>query len=109
MDARIEGMLKDGFLEEVQGLLERGFGADLPSMSAIGYREMVAVAQGRVTVEDALTQMKNSTHQFVRRQANWFKESDPSIHWFDAGTDCIPQIELLIQACDGWVLSEKTK
>ncbi|HWQ05268.1 MAG TPA: tRNA (adenosine(37)-N6)-dimethylallyltransferase MiaA [Longilinea sp.] len=107
VDARIEEMVKDGFLEEVKGLLEKGYKAELPSMSAIGYREMVAVALEKLSREATLTQMKSLTHQFVRRQANWFKQSDTAIHWFDAGMDCLLQIESLILTCDGWILSEQ--
>jgi tRNA dimethylallyltransferase len=107
VDARIEQMVKDGFLTEVKGLLEKGYGPELPPMSAIGYREMVAVAQGKISMDEALTQMKSLTHQFVRRQANWFKESDPAIHWFDADKDCISDIATLIQSGDEWILSKK--
>lgn len=109
VDSRIDDMVKDGFLEEVKGLLEKGNGVELPSMSAIGYREMVAVAQGRISMEEAVTLMKSLTHLFVRRQANWFKENDPNIHWFDAGNNCGPQIEALILTGDDWILSEKAR
>ncbi len=103
VDARIEAMLKDGLLDEARGLLAKGYSADLPSMSAIGYREMIAVEQGRMTLDEAVTEMKSLTHQFVRRQANWFKESDPNIRWFDAAEDCLPQMLDWIQSCQGWI------
>lgn len=86
IDARIEDMLASGFVDEVKCLLERGYSPDLPTLSAIGYREMVAYLQGGMTLEEAVAQMKRLTRQFVRRQANWFKESDASIHWFQAGS-----------------------
>lgn len=103
VDARIEAMLNDGLLDEARGLLEKGYAADLPSMSAIGYREMTAVVQGKMALPDAVTAMKSLTHQFVRRQANWFKESDPTIHWFNAAEDCLPRMVALIQSGDGWI------
>jgi len=109
VDARIDEMVSSGFLDEVKGLLEKGNGVELPSMSAIGYREMVAVARGRISMEEAVTLMTSLTHQFVRRQANWFKESDPTIHWVEAGKDCLPQIEALILTGDDWILSEKAR
>lgn len=103
VDARIEAMLAAGLQEEVQGLLARGYAPELPSMSAIGYREMIAVQQGKMTLAEAVTAMKSLTHQFVRRQANWFKESDETIHWFDAGGDCLPNILELIESGRGWI------
>ena len=82
VDERIEKMFADGLLDEVKGLLEQGYSPTLPSMSAIGYRECVSVVQGQMTVEQAKVEMRRMTRIFVRRQANWFKESDPSIKWF---------------------------
>lgn len=82
IDARIESMLAAGLLDEVRNLLERGYGRDLPAMSAIGYREIAAHLAGEISLEEAITQMKRLTRQFVRRQANWFNPADPQIHWF---------------------------
>lgn len=83
VDERIEKMFADGLLDEVKGLLERGYSPDLPSMSAIGYRECVGVIKGSMTLEQAKVEMRRITRVFVRRQGNWFKASDPKIKWFD--------------------------
>jgi tRNA dimethylallyltransferase len=85
VDLRIETMFARGLLNEVQSLIEKGYSPDLPGMSAIGYREAAAVLRGEMTLEGAKTQMKRLTRIFVRRQANWFKENDPHIRWFEAG------------------------
>jgi len=85
VDERIEAMFESGFLEEVQGLLAQGYSLELPPMSAIGYRECVRVIQGELTAEQAKVEVRRATRIFVRRQANWFKEEDPNIHWFYAG------------------------
>lgn len=82
-DERIEQMFRAGLLDEVQSLLDKGFTPDLPSMSAIGYKEVIAYLQGEITFEEARKLMKMHTHQYIRRQANWFKKSDPIIHWYD--------------------------
>ncbi len=84
IDQRIMMMIEQGLEQEVRLLLGKGYGAELASMSAIGYGEMAAYIQGRMSLEDAIVLMKRRTHAFVRRQANWFKETDPNIHWFDA-------------------------
>jgi tRNA dimethylallyltransferase len=96
VDARIESMFAAGLLEEVQGLLNSGISPDLPAMTSIGYRECVKVLQGRLTVEEAKMQMRRATRVFIRRQANWFKLDDPSIHWFEVGRVQIEEIEGLI-------------
>ena len=85
IDARIEAMFAAGLVDEVRRLLGLGYGPDLPSMSAIGYRECVRIVRGKMTVEQAKAEMRRATRIYVRRQANWFKESDPLIRWFNAG------------------------
>jgi tRNA dimethylallyltransferase len=75
-------MFANGFVDEVKSLLARGYSPALPSMSAIGYRECVKIAQGEISAAQAKVEMRRITRVFVRRQANWFKESDPRIRWF---------------------------
>jgi tRNA dimethylallyltransferase len=87
IDARIDGMFEQGLLREVKALLAKGYSADLPTMSAIGYRESVKILEGSLTEDEAKIQMRKSTRIFVRRQANWFKENDNTIKWFDAETE----------------------
>ncbi|MGB7874890.1 MAG: tRNA (adenosine(37)-N6)-dimethylallyltransferase MiaA, partial [Anaerolineales bacterium] len=87
VDERIEAMFEAGFVDEVRDLLDKGYSPDLPTMSAIGYRECVRVIEGQMSVEQAKVEMRRATRVFVRRQANWFKEDDPDIHWFDAGQE----------------------
>ena len=103
IDARIELMLENGFLDEVQALLNKGYSADLPNMSAIGYREMVAYLQGEMSLEDAVARMKRLTRIFVRRQANWFKADDPNIRWFDMGEDVVEQMIAYVKDEAGWI------
>ncbi|MBN2257438.1 MAG: tRNA (adenosine(37)-N6)-dimethylallyltransferase MiaA [Anaerolineaceae bacterium] len=87
IDQRIEQMIADGLVDEVKGLLARGYGAHLPSMSAIGYHEIGQYVTGQVGLDEAIILMKRRTRQFVRRQANWFKAADPRIQWFTVN-DC---------------------
>lgn len=103
IDQRIEQMVADGLLEEVRGLLSRGYGADLPTMSAIGYREMAEVVRGEITLDEAVARMKRQTRVFVRRQANWFKESDPNIHWFTARPGVENEILAWLSADPPWL------
>ena len=93
VDQRIEMMFANGFLEEVKGLLAKGYSPSLPTMSAIGYRECVRVIQGELTEEEARVEIRRATRVFVRRQANWFKETDPAIKWFLVEDRVINEIE----------------
>ncbi len=93
VDARIEAMFAAGLLDEVRRLLAKGYTPELPGMSSIGYRECVRVVRGEWSEAQAKTEMRRTTRVFVRRQANWFKLSDPQIHWFEAGKVSLEQIE----------------
>ena len=87
IDERIEAMFAAGFVDEVKSLLDKGYSPELPTLSAIGYRECIRVVNGQLSVEQAKVEIKRATRIFVRRQANWFKEDDPNIHWFEAGNE----------------------
>jgi tRNA dimethylallyltransferase len=90
-------MLEDGLVNEVRGLLAKGYSSDLPPLSAIGYREIIAHIQGKLTLEAAVTEMKRATRIYVRRQANWFKANDPDIHWLEANPQIVDQMEAIIR------------
>ncbi len=93
VDERIENMFSNGLLGEVQSLLARGYSPDLPSLSAIGYREAIAVLEKKITLDEAKMRMKRLTRVFVRRQANWFKMVDPKITWFEMGAGTSEVVE----------------
>ena len=104
VDLRIEQMFAAGLLDEVQDLLDTGYAPELPSMSALGYRECVAVLRGEISQDEAIMLMKRVTRVFVRRQANWFKNDDERIKWFNAGdAELFIQIEEEIRE---WVLKK---
>lgn len=98
IDERIEAMLAAGLVEEVQALLQKGYPPDLPTFSAIGYREIIAHLRGEISLEDAVMLIKRATRQFVRRQANWFKPTDPTIHWFNVDGQLAEKMEACIRA-----------
>jgi tRNA dimethylallyltransferase len=98
IDARIEAMFEAGLVSEVQVLLDKCYSPDLPTLSAIGYREVIDHLQGEISLEEAVVRMKRNTRQFVRRQANWFKEDDPEISWFKVGLQTVGEIEAVIRA-----------
>lgn len=100
VDIRIEQMFEAGMVDEVKGLLEQGFSTDLPSMSAIGYRETALYLQGEISLEEAKARMRQKTRQFIRRQANWFKADNPLIEWHTMSPDSIAPIR---ESIEGWL------
>ena len=92
VDQRIDAMFANGFIDEVRGLLAKGYSPSLPTMSAIGYRECIRVIHGELNEEQAKAEIRHATRVFVRRQANWFKESDPNITWFRVQDGVVDEI-----------------
>ena len=103
VDQRIDAMLAAGFLDEVRALLEKGYSPALPTMSAIGYREMVAYLRGEMSLDAAVAQMKRLTRRFVRHQGAWFREEDEQIHWFEVGPSTLDQVLVAAQAEANWL------
>jgi tRNA dimethylallyltransferase len=100
IDDRIDQMLERGLVDEVQALLDRGIEPDHPPMSAIGYRQIGDYLSGNGTLEEAVAEMHRLTRQFVRRQANWFKEDDPEIEWNEVGPELTGR---LIERIRSWI------
>jgi tRNA dimethylallyltransferase len=83
IDRRIDAWIAGGFVEEVRGLLERGYSPDLPSMSGLGYRELALTVRGELSLDRAVMRLKQATHQYAKRQMTWFGR-DQRIQWLDA-------------------------
>lgn len=73
IDRRFDAMLARGALEEVRKLLELGLDPALPAMKAIGVRELAAVIDGTISLEEASVRAKAATRQYAKRQSTWFR------------------------------------
>lgn len=93
IDLRVDQMVEAGFVEEVKGLLDKGFSPELSSMSAIGYRQIADYFAGNVALEEAIEETKRVTRKFVRRQMTWFKPNHPDIHWFEINPTVNHEVE----------------
>ena len=82
INARVDDMMKDGLLSEVEGLLNRGLGDALTSIQAIGYKEFIDVIEHGASLDDAVESVKRSTRRYSKRQRTWFKR-DPRIAWYE--------------------------
>jgi len=73
IDARCKAMIDAGLLQEMRDLADRGYGPELRSMKALGYRHMVPVVQGADILSNALAAMQRDTRRFARRQKTWLR------------------------------------
>ena len=94
IDERVDRMIERGFVEEVRGLLARGFPLSLPSMSSLGYQEIGRYLNGELDLPEASQQIKYTTHRFARRQYTWFRLNDERIRWFDLNEASLSEVIL---------------
>jgi tRNA dimethylallyltransferase len=81
IDRRSERMIAAGLLDEVRGLIARGFGLELPPLQSVGYRQMGAVIRQELALDEAAEAMKQETRRLAKRQLTWFRRDD-AIRWF---------------------------
>ena len=81
INRRSESMIRAGLLDEVRGLMERGYELDLKPLRSVGYRQMGEVIEGIKGLPEAIAEMKQETRRLAKRQLTWFR-SDPEIRWF---------------------------
>ncbi|MGW8223103.1 MAG: tRNA (adenosine(37)-N6)-dimethylallyltransferase MiaA [Syntrophobacteria bacterium] len=81
INRRVEEMMAQGLLEEVRALLSRGYGPNLKSLQALGYRHMVQHLINGVDISEAVRTMKRDTRRYAKRQMTWFRR-DQEINWF---------------------------
>jgi tRNA dimethylallyltransferase len=82
IENRVERMLSMGLLNEVQGLLQAGFGPELKAMRSIGYKEACACLAGEQSIEETDLLIKRNSRRYAKRQITWFN-SDSSIIWLE--------------------------
>lgn len=84
IDRRVDRMMEKGLVKEVTGLMQRGYGLSLPSMSGIGYKQVGDFLSGKMGLSEAVEKIKYETHRLARRQYAWFRPADTRINWLDA-------------------------
>ena len=86
IDARVDQMLADGLVEEVRALWQRDLTGRATALQAIGYKELIACFQGKISLEESVDQIKQSSRRYAKRQLTWFRRM-PYIHWLERPAD----------------------
>ena len=80
IDLRVDIMLKQGLVEEIQALLARGIPENCTAMQAIGYKEFLAAMKGHITIAEAAEEVKKGSRHYAKRQLTWFRRNK-KMHW----------------------------
>jgi len=95
INSRVDQMISSGLIKEVESL--SGF-RTYNALNTVGYSEIFEYLDGKISLEDAISSIKQNTRRFAKRQLTWFRR-DEEINWFepDQGNQVIDHIEMLIQ------------
>ena len=104
IDLRVDIMLEQGLVKEIQDLLDAGIPAKCTAMQAIGYKEFVNALEGNGTIQEAAAQVQQSSRRYAKRQLTWFRRN-PAMHWLTRQTgegaeEILEKARLVLWDCD---------
>ena len=85
IEQRVDVMLANGLIAEVESLLATGYARDTIALQSFGYKELITYLDGECTYTEAISQLKQNTRRFAKRQLTWFRK-DTRIEWLDRET-----------------------
>lgn len=98
INLRVEEMLENGLIEEVQRLITQGGSLQNNAMQALGYKQVLYYLDGFMTRTAMIEEIKRETRRYAKRQMTWFRR-DSRIHWIDAGKSSKPALTKKICYC----------
>jgi len=82
INERVDKMIENGLIDETKMLLSKGYDEGLTSMEGIGYKEIIAYLNGKLSLADSIDKIKTRTRQFAKRQITWFR-NDKRYIWVE--------------------------
>ncbi len=92
IDERVDKMFDVGLVDEVKALKDMGLTKNMTSMQGIGYKEVLAYLDGKMSLEEAKEKVKLNTRHFAKRQMTWFKREKNVIYVDREDDECFERI-----------------
>ena len=92
IDDRVDKMIRDGLVEEIKSLLDKGVSFDDQSMQAIGYKEFKAYFDNEISLEECVDLIKRHSHHFAKRQYTFFN-NQLDVKWYIDKDEAIQEVE----------------
>ena len=92
IDDRVDKMIKDGLLDEIKSLLDKGISFNDQSMQAIGYREFKAYFDSEISLEQCVDLIKRDSHHFAKRQYTFFN-NQLDVKWYTDKDEAIQEVK----------------
>jgi len=99
---RVDIMIQNGLIDEVQKLLAQGYDESYNSMLGIGYKESILYLKGIISLEEAIEKIKQGTRQFAKRQLSWFRNMN-EIQWYDLTSNTQEKKDRIYQKVSDWI------
>ena len=96
INRRVDLMVEQGLLRELEGLLAQGIPETATSMQAIGYKELMGYIRGQCTLEEATDLLKQSSRRYAKRQRTWFRRN-PKVNWLMLEDE--PDFDRVFESC----------
>jgi len=98
LDRRTEKLFQGGLVEEVQGILARGFAASSKPFESHGYRQALQLLSGELNLKEAVFYAQRNTRRYAKRQMTWFRQ-EQQMEWFSGfGNDSVTQHAVMHRA-----------
>ena len=82
INVRVDKMVTDGLVEEVEDILNNGYNKSLNSLNTVGYKEIISYLDGDISLDKSVELIKRNTRHYAKRQMTWFR-ADKRIHWYN--------------------------
>lgn len=100
IDLRVEVMLQQGLVEEVERLLAMGIPANATGLQAIGYKELIQYLSGQGSLQEAKEAIQLGSRRYAKRQRTWFYRNE-KIRWFSLPGQ--PDFRAVLDRCLGQI------
>ena len=91
IDRRVDIMLEQGLITEIEELLAAGIPQKSTAMQAIGYKEFLAAMDGQCTIMQAAEDVKKASRHYAKRQLTWFRRN-ANMNWLVRRGDGMDEI-----------------
>jgi len=81
IEKRVDHMMQQGLVDEVRGLVQKGYSLENQALQTVGYSEIILHLNGELSLEEAVEKIKTHTRRYAKRQETWFRKW-PFIQWF---------------------------
>ena len=86
IDARVDKMIEEGLVKEVQQILAKGFSKNINALNTVGYKEIISFLENEITLDRAIELIKRNTRRYAKRQLTWFRKDD-RIQWISVSSE----------------------